>query len=58
MDELNHAIIGQLTANARATFAEVGAAVGLSAPAVKRRVDAMLARAEQSAQPAGSGERR
>lgn len=46
MDELNHAIIGQLTANARATFAEIGAAVGLSAPAVKRRVDTMVARGE------------
>ena len=46
MDELNRAIIGQLTANARATFAEIGTAVGLSAPAVKRRVDGMLARGE------------
>lgn len=46
MDELNHAIIGHLTANARATFAEIGSAVGLSAPAVKRRVDGMLARGE------------
>ena len=46
MDELNHAIIGQLTANARATFAEIGGAVGLSAPAVKRRVDTMVSRGE------------
>ena len=46
MDDLNHAILGQLTANARATFADIGAAVGLSAPAVKRRVDVMLARGE------------
>ena len=46
MDNLNRAIIGQLTANARATFADIGAAVGLSAPAVKRRVDTMLARGE------------
>jgi DNA-binding Lrp family transcriptional regulator len=46
MDELNHAIIGRLTANARATFAEIGSAVGLSAPAVKRRVDGMVARGE------------
>ena len=46
MDNLNRAIIGQLTANARATFADIGSVVGLSAPAVKRRVDAMLARGE------------
>jgi len=46
MDALNQAILGQLTANARATFADIGDAVGLSAPAVKRRVDAMLARGE------------
>ena len=46
MDELNRAILGHLTANARATFADIGSAVGLSAPAVKRRVDGMLARGE------------
>lgn len=43
MDSTNRAIIGALTANARATYAEVGASVGLTAPAVKRRIDAMLA---------------
>ena len=46
MDQLNRAILGQLTANARATFAEIGEQVGLSAPSVKRRVDLMLARGE------------
>ena len=46
MDRINHAIVGALTANARATYADIGASVGLTAPAVKRRVDAMLARGE------------
>lgn len=46
MDDLNRAIVGLLTANARTTFAEIGAVIGLSAPAVKRRVDAMVARGE------------
>jgi len=43
MDSINQAIVGALTANARATYAEIGAAVGLTPPAVKRRVDTMLA---------------
>jgi DNA-binding Lrp family transcriptional regulator len=38
-DELDKRIVGALVANARATYAEIGAEVGLSAPAVKRRVD-------------------
>ncbi len=38
-DELDRRIVGALVENARATFAEIGARVGLSAPAVKRRVD-------------------
>ena len=38
-DELDKRIVAALAANARATFAEIGAEVGLSAPAVKRRVD-------------------
>ncbi len=38
-DELDKRIVGALVENARATFAEIGARVGLSAPAVKRRVD-------------------
>ena len=38
-DELDKRIVAALVANARTTFAEIGAEVGLSAPAVKRRVD-------------------
>ncbi|MET8130489.1 MULTISPECIES: Lrp/AsnC family transcriptional regulator [unclassified Streptomyces] len=38
-DELDRKIITALMANARTSFAEIGAAVGLSATAVKRRVD-------------------
>lgn len=38
-DELDRKIITALTANARRSFAEIGASVGLSATAVKRRVD-------------------
>jgi DNA-binding Lrp family transcriptional regulator len=39
MDATDRAIIAALTADARASFAEIGQAVSLSAPAVKRRVD-------------------
>jgi DNA-binding Lrp family transcriptional regulator len=39
MDEVDRAIIASLTKDARASYAEIGAAVSLSAPAVKRRVD-------------------
>lgn len=39
LDDLDAGIVGCLLRDARATFAEVGDAVGLSAPAVKRRVD-------------------
>lgn len=39
LDEIDHGIIAQLSENARASFREVGHRVGLSAPAVKRRVD-------------------
>jgi DNA-binding Lrp family transcriptional regulator len=42
VDPLDGKVIGCLLHNARATFAEIGAEVGLSAPAVKRRVDRML----------------
>jgi DNA-binding Lrp family transcriptional regulator len=42
-DELDQQIVAQLTENARASFAEVGEQVGLSAPAVKRRVDRLVA---------------
>ena len=43
MDPLDGKVIGCLLHNARATFAEIGAEVGLSAPAVKRRVDRLVA---------------
>ncbi|MCA5894438.1 Lrp/AsnC family transcriptional regulator [Isoptericola sp. NEAU-Y5] len=46
MDGVNRRIVGHLLRDGRATYAEIGAAVGLSAPAVKRRVDLMLARGE------------
>lgn len=42
MDALDQRIISQLVADARASYAEIGAEVGLSAPAVKRRVDKLL----------------
>lgn len=38
-DELDRQIVTALMANARTSFAEIGAAVGLSSTAVKRRVD-------------------
>jgi DNA-binding Lrp family transcriptional regulator len=38
-DELDRKIVAALVADARATYAQVGTLVGLSAPAVKRRVD-------------------
>ena len=42
MDSLDERILLHLIRNARATFAEIGAEVKLSAPAVKRRVDRLL----------------
>jgi DNA-binding Lrp family transcriptional regulator len=39
MDDVDHRIIASLVAEARASYAEIGAIVSLSAPAVKRRVD-------------------
>jgi DNA-binding Lrp family transcriptional regulator len=42
-DELDKRIVAVLVGDARATYAEVGEEVGLSAPAVKRRVDKLLA---------------
>lgn len=39
VDELDHAIIAILRTEGRATLAEIGTRVGLSAPAVKRRID-------------------
>lgn len=38
-DELDRKIVAMLIENARASFAEIGTAIGLSATAVKRRVD-------------------
>jgi len=48
MDAVNRKIVGHLLRDGRATYAEIGLDVGLSAPAVKRRVDLMLARGEIS----------
>ncbi|WP_204045870.1 Lrp/AsnC family transcriptional regulator [Acrocarpospora phusangensis] len=42
LDELDRAIIGALVEDARSTYAEIGGQVGLSAPAVKRRVDRLV----------------
>lgn len=42
MDSLDQRIVSQLVADARASYAEIGNVVGLSAPAVKRRVDKLL----------------
>ncbi|MEU4419181.1 Lrp/AsnC family transcriptional regulator [Actinoplanes sp. NPDC024001] len=39
MDPVDQRIIALLVADARASYAEIGAKVSLSAPAVKRRVD-------------------
>ena len=43
LDETDHAIIAALVSDARSSFAEIGARVSLSAPAVKRRVDRLRA---------------
>ncbi|GAD85749.1 Lrp/AsnC family transcriptional regulator [Nocardia asteroides] len=43
MDDIDRRILATLLTHARASFQEIGAAVGLSAPAVKRRVDKMVA---------------
>ena len=43
MDAIDHRVIGCLLRDGRATYAEIGAAVGLSAPAAKRRVDRLRA---------------
>ena len=42
LDDTDERILAELTEHARATFAEIGQKVNLSAPAVKRRVDRML----------------
>lgn len=42
VDNIDHHIVSCLTANARSSYADIGSRVGLSAPAVKRRVDKLL----------------
>jgi DNA-binding Lrp family transcriptional regulator len=39
LDDLDRRIVARLLENARASYAQIGDAIGLSAPAVKRRVD-------------------
>ena len=43
LDSLDQQIIGALIEDARATYAQIGGKIGLSAPAVKRRVDRLRA---------------
>ncbi|MEV6096744.1 Lrp/AsnC family transcriptional regulator [Nocardia sp. NPDC051981] len=43
MDELDRQILAHLLKHARASFQDIGSEIGLSAPAVKRRVDKMVA---------------
>ena len=43
LDDLDRRIIAALVDDARATYSDVGSLVGLSAPAVKRRVDRLRA---------------
>jgi DNA-binding Lrp family transcriptional regulator len=43
MDDIDRAIIGILVEDGRAPYASIGDRVGLSAPAVKRRMDRLLA---------------
>src|SRR5215470_6401225 len=43
VDEIDEQILARLTEDARRSYAEIGKVVGLSAPAVKRRVDRMRA---------------
>ncbi|WP_062074419.1 Lrp/AsnC family transcriptional regulator [Demequina lutea] len=42
MDDLDHRIIDELRVDGRASFADLGLRVGLSASAVKRRVDRLV----------------
>ncbi|SDY74932.1 DNA-binding transcriptional regulator, Lrp family [Modestobacter sp. DSM 44400] len=42
VDALDRAILGCLLRNARSTYAVIGQEVGLTAPAVKRRVDRLI----------------
>jgi DNA-binding Lrp family transcriptional regulator len=43
LDPIDERLVALLQDNARASFAELGSAVGLSAPAAKRRVDRLRA---------------
>jgi DNA-binding Lrp family transcriptional regulator len=43
LDEIDQRIVAALRDDGRASFADIGARVGLSAPAVKRRVDKLRA---------------
>lgn len=43
IDDVDQRIIASLVADARASYAEIGAVVSLSAPAVKRRIDRLRA---------------
>lgn len=43
LDEIDRQIVAWLQRDGRASYREVGSAVGLSAPAVKRRVDRLVA---------------
>ncbi|WP_298461489.1 Lrp/AsnC family transcriptional regulator [uncultured Cellulomonas sp.] len=43
LDDLDEAILHELGKDARASYADIGAVVSLSAPAVKRRVDRLRA---------------
>jgi DNA-binding Lrp family transcriptional regulator len=43
VNPIDQRIVACLVANARSSYADVGKVVGLSAPAVKRRVDRLLA---------------
>lgn len=42
VDSLDQQIVSRLVADARSSYADIGGRVGLSAPAVKRRVDKLL----------------
>jgi len=44
LDDIDRRIVAALRADGRATYQQIGAQVGLSAPAVKRRVDRLRAR--------------
>jgi DNA-binding Lrp family transcriptional regulator len=41
-DDIDRKIVAQLIENARASYAQIGSVVGLSTPAVKRRVDRLV----------------